>query len=103
MRCWRAGALKTKATDSGKVGLGLRREREHTRESGRAFADHAEAVAEWVAAERDRLGALCSKLVLNETAFGTKLFQRGIEVLDVNVDVHRSPMSLVAANIVSAR
>src|SRR5688572_22225663 len=72
-------------------------------DSGRAFADHAEAVAEWVATERYRLGALCPKLGFNEAALRTDLFQRGIEVLDVNVDVHRSPVSLVAAHIASAR
>jgi hypothetical protein len=72
-------------------------------DSGRPFADHAEAVAEWVATERYRHGALFSKLGFDEAAFGTDPFERGIEVLDANVDVHRSPLPLVAAPIAPAR
>jgi hypothetical protein len=73
------------------------------RDSGRAFADHAETVAEWVATERYRHGARCSKLGFDEAPFRTNPFQRGIEILDVNVDVNWSPVSLVAAHITSAR
>ena len=71
-------------------------------DSGRAFADHAEAVAERIATERHRHRPFVSKLVFDESALRANLLERGVEVVDVNVDVHRSPVTLVAAHIASA-
>ena len=65
-------------------------------------SDHAEPIAERVAAKRGRHGPLRSELVLDRAALCAHLVQHRIEIPDVQVQVDRRPMSLVAAQLRAA-
>src|SRR5882762_9731084 len=80
---------------------GLRAERRGASADG--FTDHAKSVAERIAAKRGWPGALRSVLVLDRPALCAHLVQHPIEILDVQVEVDRRPVSLVAAPLRARR
>ncbi len=67
------------------------------------LGDHAEAVAEGIAAEGDWFGAVGAKLVFDRAAVSAHLVQHGVEVVHVQVEVHRGPVPLVAPHFVAGR
>src|SRR4051812_25124459 len=64
-----------------------------------ARPDDAESVTERVATKRNRLGPLCSELVLDGSALASHFREYRIQVGHVEVEMHGRPMSFVAAEL----
>jgi hypothetical protein len=69
----------------------------------RDLSDHAESVAERIAAKRGGWPAAALEFLLAFRAGAQRPFQKGIEIIDVKIDMDRCPVTLVPAHAIGTQ
>ena len=63
-------------------------------------SDYAETIAEWIAAKRDRRVYSAFEFLFAFRASVQHVDQDALKIVDVEIDVNRRPVSLIATNVV---